>query len=463
MIDNIIVITYLLTILAIGIYYRSRSGSFKNFATVKDSSRKSKLLLVATIFASSVGGGTSFGLAEKVFLGDISYAYGLLITISVDLLIAAFIVPRLLKHYGAESIGDIMAKYYGDLGRFLTGIAAIAVSIGFVAAQISVSGRIFQYILEVDYIKAVVLSYSIVITYTTIGGLRSVMFTNLLQFIFIIIAIPTVAIIGIKLIGLDNFINQLPTDKIFFTADNNLLTNTITASLGFAVMGLHPTFIQRALINNNPYDTRKAIYIKSAIYALFLVLITLNGLIAYHLYPEQPSNLALPYLIDQIIPTGLKGLVVVGLLAAVMSTADSDLNITSISLVKDLFSPIFKEKNQQRLLLVARITNIIIGSIAIIIALKFSSVVDLVIFIAGFWGPMILVPLVFALFGIIISAKWMMLSSMCGLCSFLLWEWTVTTNDYLGLKGVFVGTIASLLVFLIALSYSHKFARDNVW
>lgn len=446
MLDNLIVLSYLILILFIGVYYRSRSGNFRSFASVKDSSRKNKILLVATIFVASVGGGTTFGIAEKSFSGNLAYTYALLLTIPVDLLIAKYIIPKLSEHYGAQSVGDIMEPYYGQPGRIIAGIAAIIISIGLVAAQISVSGRIFQYILKTDYFYGVILSYGIVITYTTIGGLRAVMFTNFLQFFSMLIAIPVITIAGINAIGLENFIHDFPSDKAFFSGTNNLLTDTIVATLGFAVMGMYPNFIQRTLINNNPQDTTKAIYYKTAIFAVFLLFITLNGLIAYNLYPSQESPLVLPYLIDQIIPVGLKGLVVVGLLAAVMSTADSDLNVTSISLVKDLFSPIFKEHDQQKLLYVARITNIIMGSSAIVVALTFTNIVDLVVFSAGFWGPMILVPLIFALFDITISKTMMIICAFCGTSSFLIWEYCLAC-DY-NLKGVFVGTVTSLVIFL---------------
>jgi len=455
MIDNFIVLTYLIMILVIGIYYRSKSGNFKSYANVKDSTRKNKLILVATIFASSVGGGTTFGIAEKAFSGDISYSYGLILTLPVDLLVAYYIVPRIIKHYGAESVGDIMSKYYGTIGRFITGIASVIVSVGLVAAQISVSGHIFRYILKIDYIEGVVLSYGIVIIYTTIGGLRSIMFTNLLQFFAMILAIPVITLCGLYKIGLQNFILEFPVEKISIISNSSVLENTISATLGFAVMGLYPNFIQRALINDNPSDTSRAIYIKSAIYVLFLTFVTLNGLIAYNLYPSQDSNLALPYLIDQIIPTGVQGLVVVGLLAAVMSTADSDLNVTSVTLVKDIFNPVLKLKNQQTLLLIARITNIIIGSLAIIIALNFKSVVDLVVFVAGFWGPMIVVPLIFALFDITISRMMFILSSLGGGISFLLWEYGLIHP--LNLKGVFVGTLVSFIIFCLGMMRKPRY------
>lgn len=458
MIDNLVVLTYLLAILGIGIYYRSSSGNFSSYAKVKSSARNSKLLLMTTIFASTVGGGTTFGISQKAFSGDLAFTYGLMLVIPVDLLIAKYLLPKLVKHYGTESIGDIMASYYGAVGRFIAGIAAIMVSTGFLAVQISVSGHIFEHILKINYVSGVVLSYGIVIIYTTIGGLRSVMFTNLLQFFAMILAIPMVTIFGLNKIGLASFIDQLPTEKVIFSSHNHsLLLNTISAALSFSVMNLYPNFIQRALINHDHQQTSRAIYLKTAIYAVFLVFITLNGLIAYNLYSSIDSHLALPHLISQIIPVGLQGFVVAGLLASVMSTADSDLNVISITIVKDLFKPIFQLTDQKYLLLIARISNIAIGSVAIIIALYFSSVVDLIMFISGFWGPTIITPLVFGLFGITISTRMMIASSLGGGLTFLLWEYYLASG--LIVKGVFIGTIASLGIFLIGIiskKYSAK-------
>tara|TARA_B110000503_G_C7166405_1_gene422061 strand:+ start:2983 stop:4359 length:1377 start_codon:yes stop_codon:yes gene_type:complete len=446
MIDIIIVFAYLVALLSIGILKKSKQSGFKGFSRISDKASKGKLVLVATIFASSIGGGTTFGIAEKAFAENIAYSYGLLFAIPIDILIAIYIIPRLIKHYGAESVGDIMNVYYGSAGRYISGLSAILVSVGLVAAQISVSGRIFEYILQVDYVWGVVLSYGIIVIYTTIGGLRSVLFANQLQFFAILVAIPMISFFGLYQIGLENFANSVPLEKFSFSDNPNLITTTIAATLGFAVMNLFPTFIQRALINQDGAATSKAIYIKSIIYALFLVFITLNGLIAFVKYPEVKSSLALPYLIDHIIPSGIQGIVVVGLMAAVMSTADSDLNITSVTLVKDFLRPIFSINNQEKLLMLARIINIIIGSLAIIIALKFTRVVDLVIFIAGFWGPVVITPLVLALFNIVISKKGLMCSCATGITSFIIWEKYFATQY--PLKGVFIGTMANLIIFL---------------
>jgi Na+/proline symporter len=456
--DILIVLAYLILLLAIGIWKRpDKSGfaGFAGFAGISGKGNTSKLLLVATIFASTIGGGTTFGISEKAFEGNIAYSYGLFFAIPIDILIAVYLVPRLIKHYGAESIGDIMHVYYGSTGRYISGFSAIMVSVGLVAAQISVSGRIFEYILQVNYVEGVILSYGIVIIYTTVGGLRSVLFTNQLQFFAMLVAIPIISIFGLYEVGIFNFIQLVPAEKLSFINNQTLVTSTVMATLGFMVMNLFPNFIQRTLINKNPGETTKAIYIKSFIYAIFLVFVTLNGLLAFIIYPEQKASLALPFLIDHIIPAGLQGLVVVGLLATVTSTADSDLNVTSVTIVKDFLSPIFNIKNQKRLLLIARIANVFIGSFAIIIALSFSAVVDLVIYISGFWGPVVLVPFVFALFEITIPTRMMAFSCFVGAISFVLWE------RYFGgplmPKGVFIGVVANLTIFLI----SRFFSRYN--
>lgn len=262
-----------------------------------------------------------------------------------------------------------------------------------------------------------------------------------------IIAIPVVTFIGLNKIGSINPIGDL----IVETNQSNLFSYIIAAALSFSVMNLYPTFIQRALINKNPTQTTKAIYTKSVIYLFFLICVTLNGLIAYKLYPEQPSSLVLPYLINQIIPPLIQGLVISGLLAAVMSTADSDLNVTSIAIVKDIINPILKVKNEQKLLLIARIINVVTGSLAIIAALKFNNVIDLVVFFTGFWGPVILVPLVTTLFKIRVPTQIMVLSSISGAATFLLWEYYSLSLQYFNLRGVFIGTMVSGFIFMLGI------------
>lgn len=453
MIDIFIVLAYLLIVPTISIFNKRQQNNFQSFTKISSRLKGSTLILVATIFASAIGGGTTFGVSEKVFSESIAYSYGLIAVIPLDILIAIYILPKLTAHYQSETIGDIMSSYYGNSGRYLGGMSAILVATGFLAAQISVSGRIFEYILQIDYITGVIISYSIIIIYTTIGGLQSILFANQLQFFAIIITIPLISIFGIRELGIDEVIRNFPLEKVSFWHNQDLLQASISAALGFAVINLLPTFVQRALINKDSNVTKSAIYVKSFIYFVFLIFVTLNGIIAFLYDPNIKASLALPYLIDQIIPVGIQGLVVVGLLAAVMSTADSDLNIISITLTKDIIQPIFSVEGMY-LARIARFANVLMGGLAIIVALNFSKIVDLVIFVSGFWGPITLVPLIMGLYNIKISQFGYVFSAVIGVMTFLLWSSFVETE--IGLKSSFIGTLANLVSFILFWSIQQK-------
>lgn len=450
MLDIIIITSYLTISLIIGLYNRSTSKTLSGYSHLGKDINNNSLILAATIFASSVGGATTFGITEKSFTGNIAFALGLLFTIPIDILIAVFIVPRLSKFRDVNSIGEIISKFYGQAPRIITGISVALMSIGYLSVQINVSGRIFTYLLGIEYIDAVIVSYAIVILYTTIGGLRSVVINNSIQFIAMILAIPTLTILSINHIGMENFISKIPSEKYNILTSNNLLTDTIYATLSFTVMGFYPTFIQRVLAGRNSISVQKAIYFKSAIYAFFIICLTLNGLSAFILVPESFASDALTNLIDKIIPSGVKAIILIGFLAAVMSTADSDLNIASISIVNDIFKPlnITQDTNQ---LIITKFLTVIIGSAAILIVISFEGILELIIFSAGLWVPTAAVPLMGLLLKRKTSDKKFIFTSFIGSSVFILSNIFLSQNP---ISPIFIGTAASAIIFILL---SRKF------
>ena len=192
MFDQFVIIFYLLITLLVGIYFRSSDSSSK-FLTFSSELKNNRLVLIATIFATSVGAGTIFGLTSKIFSGDMSYAFGLIISILADLLVIFFLIPRIIKFKKYSSIGNIVENYYGKFGKIIYGLSVILVSLGYLSAQIKISSEIFGHFTGINNLVGVILSYIIVITYTTIGGLRSVILTDVMQFFFMIISIPYIA------------------------------------------------------------------------------------------------------------------------------------------------------------------------------------------------------------------------------------------------------------------------------
>lgn len=445
-IDVIIIVSYLLILFILGVVTSRFAGTFDDFSKVDKSLRKNRLILAATVFATAVGGGTTFGLSEKIFSENLSYAYALILTIPIDLLIAYIVVPRIAFFREAFSAGDVIETAYGKLGRVLTGIAVIISSIGYLAVQISVSGHILHNVLKIDYIIAVIVSYSVVIIYTSSGGLRSVITNNALQFITMIIAIPILTFYGINELGFTEFVNNIPENK-YSLSNDKVLWDTIWLTLSFSIMGCYPTLIQRALLNRNAKYMKTAIVIKSAIYFFFILCIALNGLIAFELTPEISGNDSVINMIATILPNGLKGLVIIGFLSSAMSTADTDINVASLSASQDILTPLFRISDQKLLLNITRISSILIGVFSIIVSISFDSIVDIVLTVAGIWAPMMLIPFLSVIFHKTISQKGLVLSIISGIIALLLWQYYYSSCCML--KSIFVGTMANGLVFLI--------------
>lgn len=445
-IDHILIGVYLVFMLLLGVYNRSRGSSLNSYGKIEGAVQYSRIFLVATIFANSVGGGTAFGISEKVFSGNLSYTYALLLAVFADVLIGLYILPACSKHYGVISVGDIMHKYYSNTGRFIAGVSATVVSFGYIAAQINVSSRIFEYVMKMNRVEGVIFSYLIVIIYTAAGGLRSIIFTNFLQFLSIIIGIPIISIVGIYKIGFVEFASAVP-DFVRASHANHNAIDVLMLCLSLSFMGITPALVQRGFVIKDAERIKSAVINKCIIYVVFILVVTLNGFVAKYMYGQLPEGFtALSMLINDVIPTGLRGMVIIGLLAAVMSTADSDLNIASISMTNDVLRSIYKFPDTKIGLMAARILTVILGILAVYFALIFDNPIDLVMFVAGFWVPMMVVPLVFALYGRVVQVRIFVLGSLIGACVFVAWEIFCPIR---GLKGSFVGMLSQLILYIL--------------
>jgi solute:Na+ symporter, SSS family len=440
LLDKILVAGYFGLLICVAVYYKLKS---KKVPRVSGPSLDSNLTLAIAMFLNSVGGGTIFGLGEKTFEGDLTIAFGLMLAIVSDILFGIFITPKIATKRSFKSIGNMMEEYYGISGRVFTGICATTVSLGYVAIQINVSTKIFANILGVNSGIGAVISYCVVVIYTLIGGLRSTLKTNVVQFTSLMLAIPLISLLSIKKAG---------AYKIFFTLTNAKLDMSPVALLflvlGFSCMSLDPALIKRNLIASTAQITTSAMLIKSFLYAMCLLLLTLNALAAKELFPSIEPTSVIPTLINNILPFGISGIVIVGFFAAIMSTADASLQIAVESVKQDILIPlnIAKNKNTRLLSLVAKILVVTLGSGSIFMSLKFEYAIDLAFFVAGTWFPIIIIPLAAALYKVHISTLGFFISSAVSFLSFIISEMLILP---FGLKSVFVASIISCLMFCL--------------
>jgi SSS family solute:Na+ symporter len=107
--------------------------------------------------------------------------------------------------------------------------------------------------------------------------------------------------------------------------------------------------------------------------SLFIIII---GMGAKILYPDIPSEQAFPTVIGELLPVGLSGLVLAALLAAIMSSADTCLLTTSTIFTEDIYKRIFPGTGEKKRLMISRLGIVIIGIVALLIALQLGGVIS---------------------------------------------------------------------------------------
>lgn len=452
--DAFIIYLYLILILYIGIKARGKVRSLKDYALSKKNF--STPTIIATIFATAVGGGSTLGLAEKAFSVGIIFLLPAIANF-IGYIFYAYVVlySKMLVNNDSISVGELVGKFYGNNSRIITGVLAICVSLGYLSAQISSMGYIFSYFFNVPYILGIFLGYGIVIVYTTIGGMRSVIFTDIIQFGVMIVAIPLLFNVGIsKIGGISNLIVSVPVENLSLTSNKMSVTEIITSCIIFSFVGFNPSFIQRFLIVKDNKQAFYSIFLTASITIPFFLIVIGIGLISLAMDPNLNPNLAFPYLVDHILPAGLKGFVIAGLLSAMMSTADSGLNLIGITAINDIFIPLTSKKfSSDQYIKLARIATFVFGLVSIGIPLYFRNIFDIILFFTIFWAPTLLVPIVMALINKRVSTYSFYICLFSSILSIVIYKYY--TNDQYG-AGQIIGVFTNLTIFVICYLTENK-------
>lgn len=457
-IDHLVVILYLIIVLLVGLYQSKKTVNVREFSIA--ARNYSTPILIATIFATWIGGESSIGLAEKVFNFGIVYMVIFLGSPINKLIIAWLIAPRMGQFNGMISPGEIIGKLYGQKAQIVTGlVGAIKCSI-IVGAQVCTMGYLFEYFLSMQYEYGVIIGAAIITFYSAFGGIRAVTITDVIQFITLIIAVPMICNIGLsKVGGYAALFDTTPTK--YLSLDTGLEGKKyewVFLLLAFAIPFLNPAMIQRLLMARDTKQMSTSMLVSAAIEVPFFISVGCIGLIALHIAPAlQPEN-AFLYLVDTLLPIGLKGLAVAGLLAIIMSTADSFLNIGSILAIHDLLKPIKKQLSQKQELFYSVFATFAIGIFSIFIAITYRNVVDIIITSLSFWTPIIVVPLYAGIFGVRTVPATFFNSAIAGFITFVFWR-LFNLENVVGFGGLIPSLFANMLCFF--LSYLFFKARDG--
>ncbi|OHE70506.1 MAG: hypothetical protein A2007_03255 [Verrucomicrobia bacterium GWC2_42_7] len=447
-VDLVIIFGYLIITLWIGIKVGTKNRNMRDYAI--GGKNFSTFVLTATIFATFVGGKSILGKAEQIYSFGIAYLIAGLGYVVAHLIIGYVIGPRMDNFQDQISPGEILESHYGKWGRVVAGLLGFVYSASKIAVEIGAIGYVFQTFINIDYFYGVMLGFGIVVIYSAFGGVRSVTFTDVFQFLIIIGVLPVVAIEGLRHIhgvnGLFSQIHQIHPTHLQPWTDPVLVKKYLPLLFVFAIPSLSPANIQRLLMAKKGNQAKRSFVFASWMECGFDLIVGLMALTVLVLSPHMNANLTVTTLIQNYTPHVLKGLAVAGLIAAVMSTADSHLNSGSVTLVHDTIKPFFGDKLSDKMeLFITRIGTFILGISGAIIATKFSNLVELILSMKKFWMPVIVPILLGTLLGFKTTKARFWWAIIAGLIAVLSWERWITPKYHY--EPLLPSTLVNMLVF----------------
>lgn len=421
------IVVYLALVVIIGVVYSKRTKNVGDFYL-----GGRKLGPLVTAMSAEASDMSSYllmglpGLALATGLAEVGWTViGLAVGTYLNWLIVAKKLRNYSAHIGAITIPDYFSKRYKDDKRILMAIAALIIIIFFVpytASGFSACGKLFGTLFGVDYHIAMIVSAIVIVGYTSLGGFNAASVTDFIQSIIMTIALLIVLVFGVKQAGgmeavIDNakglagYLNMFqghnPETGEAATYSAFSVASTLAWGLGYFGM---PHILLRFMAIENPNKVKLSRRVASVWVVISMAVAVLIGVVGIAMVNKGvlPAFKDSETIIIQIstflskmgiVPALIAGVILAGILASTMSTADSQLLAASSAASENIIGGLFRinlsEKGQ---MIVARVTLIVISVIGVVLAWDAdSSVFRIVSFAwAGFgaaFGPVVLLSL----------------------------------------------------------------------
>ncbi len=372
---------------------------------------------------------------------------------------ALFFVRR-INRMDALTLPEMMQKLIGKKAGLTTAFLVLFKALP-ITYTLSV-GIFLSNLFGFDVIYGMVLGVGLVVFYCCIGGFRAVVFSDLVQFIMMFIAVLLVLYFSIMNYGGLDFLHEhLPATHFEYNGTRDLSQVLIWVFIAFSYTLVSPIFYQRCFAAKNIKIARFGILISVCCWFVFDISITLGGMYARALMPNADSLHAyFMYALD-ILPVGLKGLFLAGMFCTIVSTLDSQLFIASAVLSYDLASESMRKSDWFR-----KINIILVGAVSIVIAYLFVRNYESIWLIHGTYvGIVLTIPLIIINFlRVKINDNVFVGSTIATISLTALYD---LAPHSIGLHTFYFGlavNILSLFTFskLHKLYYYHRYGRNDI-
>jgi SSS family transporter len=432
------VVLYLLVSIVIGLVAATRVRNTADYAIAGRSLPLA--IIIATTFATWFGSETVLGIPAKFVDGGLGKTVEDPFGAGLCLVLVGMFFARKLYKMDLLTIGDFYRKRYGKLVEILSSIVILISYLGWVAAQITALGLVFN-LLSGDAIsvtQGMVLGTAVVLVYTLFGGMWSVAFTDFLQMIIIVIGLALIAWFAADLAGGAGKVVEYAASRDMFNffpeASLNAWLFWIGAAMTIMIGSIPQQDVFQRVMSAKDADTAvKGPIIGGLSYLLFAGVPMFIGLSAFLVMPDVANTLLkddaqkiLPTLVMERMPVWLQVCFFGALLAAIMSTASATLLAPSTTFVENVLKNFTGSMSDRHALRAMRVTLGIFALIVLAysIIMQGTPIYDLVSMayqfpvVAAFW------PLVCGLYWKRSTRQGALWSIVLGMATWVLFQFT---------------------------------------
>lgn len=393
---------YLLILIAIGFVSQRQTKGYSDFFVAH---KKGRFWPVAGSLAATILGGSAvLGTVDaSALMGWASWWFMLCASLGLFLLVP--LIPKIQK-MGRYTLPDLLGTMYGPMPQKISAYVIPIAWLGITATQIIASARLLESFVGLSYSSGVVISGIVFIVYTIAGGQISILKTDMFQAFFIVGGLVLVALFVFKKqVAVPSLFEQWPVNKQFSSTDLFVLVITYASTFTAG-----PDIYTRIFCAQ---DIRTA---QNAVRVVAFILIPVGFILAYlgvygiHELGLSGKGALLIDVIKATLPNWAVIIASIALLSAVLSSADTTLLSASV-IVTGLIQ---KNKFGERTLRLTRLVIFIIGTVSVIIALNFNSIIQTLLLALAVYAGAFTVPILWGLIGPRVKTSYVIGAIVCG-------------------------------------------------
>lgn len=403
-----VLVVYLLLMIVIGKLAGKRVANTDDYLVA---GRKAPLFItVGTIFATFWGGGTIVGATGAAYNGGIYEVIQDPFAAGLALIIAGLFFVVSLRKQNIRSVGSLYAKKYGKKTSYYSIALMLPTYIMWTAVQLLAISKIMYAIFGISMVMSFTISIIVIVTFTYLGGMLAVAWTDTMQVAIIIIGLFMIMIVGIDKVGGVENINKFTPDNFWNILPRSFslkgILGYIALWLGMALGNIpSPDLAQRAFMAKSDKTAKSAMIISGILYwtvglvPVFIALIAITlvgqGQISANEFATD-SELLIPIVAKYLLNPFMLAIFISSLVAAILSSASSSLFATSVMISNDLYGNI-TGASDKKILKVTKYAIFISAALSVMIGAFTTQIFELTIFAFSLQFGMLFFPFVCAL------------------------------------------------------------------